>query len=76
MKLPQYYIFGAQPVKIVSTENGGMEVFAYDWKTGEFEVAPSDYLVRALTGEGDVDRYNENDFDEYVKELRKKLGKE
>ncbi len=76
MDLPQYYVFGLRPVKIVGTEDGGMGVFAYNWQTGEFEVAPPDYLVRALTGEGDVDKITEAQFEQHVKNLRAKLGKQ
>ncbi len=36
MELPLYCIIGARPVKGVATADGGMDVLAYDWTTGEF----------------------------------------
>jgi hypothetical protein len=75
MDLSQYYVFGLRPVKTVSTEDGGMEVFAYNWKTGEFEVALPDYLVRALTGLGDVDKLTEAQFEQYVKDETEREAK-
>jgi len=73
MDLPRYYLFGARPVKIVGTENGGMEILAYNWQTTEFETAPDDYLPRALIGHGTDDtRVSEAYFEQYVQELREK----
>jgi hypothetical protein len=76
MDLPQYYVFGRRPVKIVETQDGGMGVFAFNWRTGEFEVAPAGYLVRALAGGGDADRLTGEQFERHVKNLRAELGKQ
>jgi len=35
MGLPRYCLIGARPVKTIRTEDGGIDVLAYNWETGE-----------------------------------------
>ena len=35
LELPSYAIVGDRPVMAERTEDGGMRILAYDWKTGE-----------------------------------------
>ncbi len=77
MDLPRFYLFGDRPVKIIRTEDGGADTLAYNWETGEFERAPTDYLPRALFGSRpDDERVSEEVFERQVKKLRAELGKE
>jgi hypothetical protein len=46
MDLPRYCIVGARPVKAIETEDGGMDILAYDWSTGEF-ARHMEFLTRA-----------------------------
>lgn len=72
MQLPRYFKVGLRPVKFVATPQGGMDVLALDWKTGEF-VRAMQYLSRCCEGDPEVDDMEENEFLEYVKQLRKEI---
>ena len=74
MELPRYCIMGARPVKLVETEDGGMDVLAYQWDTGKFARDMS-YLTRAVVGEEDMEVVSEDEFKAAVKSLRKELKK-
>ena len=71
MELPHYSIVGIRPVKAVATESGGMAIFTYDWKTGEFELA-MEYLEQIFFGKGEVEQVSEKAFEEYVDRLRRR----
>ena len=74
MDLPRYCIVGARPVKLVSTEDGGMDCLAYDWQTGKFE-RNMDYLTRAVMADDpEVDIVTEKEFNQEVARLRNQLG--
>lgn len=77
MDLPRYFIVGERPVKFVSTPDGGMDVLALDWKTGEF-VREMRYLARCTHGDPEVDEVEQAAFDEKVArevaEIRAKAG--
>ena len=76
MDLPRYFLFGDLPVKMVKTQDGGFDVLSYNWTTGEFETAPTDYLARALFGNKvDDEEVSEEDFEQHVSRLRANLGK-
>jgi len=73
MKLPIYAIVGDRPVKAVETKEGGMDVLAFDWKTGEF-VREMDYLdTICMPGSKDVDFVSEDEFNNRVRELKAKI---
>jgi hypothetical protein len=73
MSLPAYYVVGARPVKTVPTPDGGMDVLAYDWNTGEFRRDMS-YLTRITLPDAEVDALTEAEFERRVAELRAKRG--
>ncbi|MGC4120068.1 MAG: hypothetical protein QM765_36910 [Myxococcales bacterium] len=72
MDLPCYFIVGERPVKFVRTPEGGMEVLAFDWGTGEF-VREMSYLSRCLLGKGEIDVVSEAEFEARAAELRARL---
>ena len=69
MELPQYYIVFTRPVKLVDTEDGGMNVLKFDWGTGGF-VYGMNLLSEILFGHGEVDQVTEDEFIQYVEKLR------
>jgi len=69
VKLPRYCIVGARPVKAVATPDGGMDVLAYDWETGELKREMS-YLVRVTSPDVEVELVSEAEFERRVGELR------
>lgn len=72
MKLPHYSIVGMRPVKAVATGEGGMAILAYNWQSGEFDLA-MDYLEPIFFGKGEVEQVSEEVFEKYVEGLRQKL---
>lgn len=72
MELPRYFVVGMRPVKFVSTPDGGMDVLALDWKTGEF-VRQMQYLTRCMHGDPEVDEIEQADFDAQVEKLRAEI---
>lgn len=72
MDLPKYFIVGRRPVKLIKLEEGGMDVLAYNWKTGEFQ-REMGYLTTVLMGEGDVDQVSEQEFSQLLSELQREL---
>lgn len=73
MNLPLYCIVGDRPVKAIETEDGGMDVLAYDWDTGEFKRAMQ-YLSKITVGDGEIDYVSENEFGQYVEQLRQQTS--
>jgi hypothetical protein len=69
MDLPRFCIVGARPVKAVPTPDGGMDVLAYDWQTGDFKRDMS-YVERIALPDEEVDIVSEEDFNRRVEELR------
>jgi hypothetical protein len=72
MDLPRYCVVGARPVKAIETEDGGMDVLAYDWSTGEF-AREMGYLTRVSLPDEEVEIVSPDEFDAYVAKLRAKL---
>lgn len=71
MDLPRYFICGDRPVKLVPTEDGGMDVLAYDWKTGGF-VRDMSYLTRCALGtDPETDEVSQTEFDHHAASLRR-----
>lgn len=73
MNLPLYCIVGDRPVKAIETEDGGMDVLAYDWDTGEFKRAMQ-YLSKITLGDGEIDYVSEQEFEQYVEQLRQQTS--
>ena len=71
MDLPLYLIFGARPVKFERTEDGGMDILAFEWETGEF-VRDMNYLSRYVNAEPEMDVVTKREFDATVRSLRRK----
>jgi hypothetical protein len=65
-----YCIVGRRPVKAVPTDEGGMDIQAYNWDTGEFERDMS-YLMSITFG--DADHVSEAEFLSCVEALRREL---
>jgi hypothetical protein len=74
MKLPTFFVVGTRPVKAVPTPDGGMDVLAFDWQTGEL-VREMGYLERLLCGAGELDVVDEAEFERRVAELRSRRGR-
>jgi len=68
MDLPRYCIVGARPVKAIETEDGGMDILAYDWSTGEF-VRHMEYLTRVCLPNEEVEVVSQQEFDAHVAKL-------
>jgi hypothetical protein len=75
VKSAQYYFVGKRPVKAVRNSDGQVTVLAYDWASGEFQVAP-EYLTRVFfpAGDPEVDDVDKDRFEQRVRDLRE--GKE
>ncbi len=65
----EYFIVGIRPVKSVPTPEGGLGIYAYDWKTGQFVLA-MEYLTRIFQGYGEIEQVSEEEFDRAVAALR------
>ncbi len=72
LTLPLYCIVGRRPVMAVETAEGGMDIRAFNWQTGEFDRDMS-YLTAIMFGDDDTDHLEEAEFFERVEALRKDL---
>lgn len=70
LTLPMYCIVGRRPVKAVATDEGGMDIQAYNWDTGEFERDMS-YMMSITFG--DADHVSEAEFLTCVEALHREL---
>ncbi len=75
MKLPIYCIIGDRPVKAIQTKDGGMDVLALDWTTGEFQRAMQYTHTVVSPMDEDVEFVNEKQFNETVEKLRREIKK-
>lgn len=71
MELPRYFRVGDRPVKFVATPDGGMDVLALDWDTGQF-VRAMQYLTRCMEGDVEVDELEEAEWLEHLKKMKAK----
>ncbi len=69
MKTPSYFLVGLRPVKADRTPDGKFAMYAYNWQTGDFDVA-MEYLTTVYSGTDDVDQVDEQTFDLKVETLR------
>ena len=67
----QYYFVGTRPVKAVRSADGRVTVLAYDWASGEFQIAP-EYLTRVFLPAGDpeVEAVDKDRFKQRIRNLR------
>lgn len=73
MKLPRYFIVGDRPVKAVPTADGGMDLLAFDWDSGEL-IREMGYLTRVmLPGDPEVDEVSREQFERKLAELKARL---
>lgn len=70
MDLPIYCIIGDRPVKGVATADGGMDVLAYDWATGEFVRDMSHLTTLVHPTDEDAEFVDEATFEKRVADLR------
>ena len=61
-------IFGRRPVKFMPTPDGGMDILALDWESGEFKRDLS-YLSKIFKHSPESEEVTEKEFDLYVKKL-------
>jgi hypothetical protein len=69
LDLPRFAIVGSRPVKAIDTPDGGMDVLAYDWDSGEL-VRDMGYLTRLFAPDGEVEIVSEAQFEQAVEALR------
>ncbi len=75
MKLPIYCIIGDRPVKAIQTKDGGMDVLALDWTTGEFQRAMQYTHTIVSPMDEDVEFVNEKQFNEAVEKIKREIKK-
>lgn len=75
MDLPRYFLVGARPAKAVRMADGGMDIVAFDFATGEL-VRDMGLLSRLFTPDAEVDSISEADFEASVAELRQQRTRE
>lgn len=69
MDLPIYCVVDTRPVKVVSGQDGGVEVYAFDAESGEF-VRRMDLLERVLIQDDWVVELTEEEFEAHLAALR------
>lgn len=69
LDLPRFAIVGARPVKAIDTPDGGMDVLAYNWESGEFD-RDMEYLSRLFMPDGEVEIVSEDQFNQAVAALQ------
>ncbi len=67
-KLPLFMIFGRRPVKFIPTPDGGIDILAFDWESGDFKRDLS-YLSKFFKHSPESEEVTEEEFDLYVKKL-------
>jgi predicted RNA-binding protein associated with RNAse of E/G family len=72
MALPQFFTVNDRPVKVVTYDDGRIDVMALDMKTGDWE-RDDRYLDMALEGGRDVDLLTEDEFNAAVAAIREWL---
>ncbi len=65
----RFYFVGLRPIRFVPTPEGGMLVLKMNWETGAFEYG-MEYLDRAMSGRGEVQRVSEREFMQKVEAWR------
>lgn len=68
-KLPRYFAVNDLPVKFVETDDGGMDVLAWDWQARDF-VRHLEYLDAVMRPASDVQELSESEFNALVARTR------
>jgi hypothetical protein len=71
MDLPIYCVLEGRPVKVVESDHGGVEVWLFDLKRGDF-IRRGDLLERVLLQDDGVTELNEDEFEDTLRRLRQK----
>ena len=74
MELPLYALVADRPVKAEATEDGGMQLLAFDWETGELK-PNGNYLTRIFWPDVETDFVDKRTFERKVAQLRAKIKK-
>jgi hypothetical protein len=67
--LPVYLLVNDRPVKVIETEDGGLDVLVLNLQTGEFQ-RNLDYLDAYLEGGRDVEVLTEQEFSVTLEQTR------
>ncbi len=67
--LAGYYIVERWPIKVLSAEDGGTEIFKFDPDTGDFEPGV-EYLEDLLFNRNEVRKVSEDEFIQHVEWMR------
>ncbi len=67
--LEGYYIVERWPIKVLSAEDGGTEIYKFNRRTGDFEPGV-EYLEDLLFNRNEVRKVSEDEFIQYVEEVR------
>ena len=70
---PRYFLFGLRPVRAFETPDGGLDVEAYQWETGQFAREIS-LATQVFMGGDEVEQVTEAEFDAAVEALRRERG--
>ncbi len=70
MELPQYHIVCTRPVKIQRAADGGVEMMKFDWETGGYVPGDNLWADVFISHGGDTERVTEDEFIQYVEQLR------
>ncbi len=73
LKIPLYMIFDIRPVKFIPTKDGGMDILAFNWNTGEFKKDLS-YLSKLFRHSPDAYEVTEKEFFKHVNKLIEKIN--
>ncbi len=65
----EYYIVERRPIKLLPTEDGGAQIFKFTRRTGDFELG-LEYLDDLLFNRNEVRKVSEDEFIQYVEEVR------
>jgi hypothetical protein len=69
---PHWYAINGRPVTAQPTADGGLDILAFDWATGEL-VRELDYLTKVVLPDTDTDELTHAEFDALVQDLRSHL---
>jgi hypothetical protein len=70
---PHWYAIDGRPVTSQPTEDGGLDILAFDWRTGEL-VRDLDYLTKVVLPGTDTDELTQDEFDDLVARLRAEIA--
>ncbi|MBN1429668.1 MAG: hypothetical protein JXB07_14960 [Anaerolineae bacterium] len=68
-ELIDYFIVFSRPAKLMRSPGRGITILKFDWETGGF-ISGNDLSTELFYGPGDSERVTEDEFIQYVEELR------